>query len=216
MEQIFKDPLKLVGLTIVATALLSGFVVVWPFEPIERHGSFADSTPPEALALEGAQVYYEEGCQYCHSQNLRPLPSEVLRFADGESYGDAVLPVATEYMFESPAQRGSTRIGPDLTRVAGRLTEDEVRAVLRGGGQAGSLAASYHPYAGLFETDAGINPLFLSWRIRMLREVAVPLSDPYQKSVWWALEDATRGDALVAYLISLGQRQLQFRGQFYQ
>ncbi|MCB1306873.1 MAG: cbb3-type cytochrome c oxidase subunit II [Leptospiraceae bacterium] len=214
LEKLTADPIKLTVATILVTALLSALVVWWPFESQGSHGSLAMLTPESPLVLKGQEVYFQEGCQYCHTQQMRPIQSEVQRFADVNQYGYlGVLPSNMEYYYETPAMRGSRRIGPDLSRVA-HMSQSELKSVLTGA-QEGSLAAAYHNYAHLFECESGMNPLFLSWKIRMMMQLQTPYSDPYQKSVVWALEEQTRGDALLAYLQSLGKKQLEFAGKFY-
>ena len=65
--------------------------------------------PYSALELAGRDLYVREGCYTCHSQMIRQLPFDVLR------YGAASLP--EESMYDHPFQWGSKRIGPDLARV---------------------------------------------------------------------------------------------------
>ena len=71
-----------------------------------------EKTPYSALELAGRDIYIREGCYTCHSQMVRPMKSEVLR------YGDASRP--EEYIYDHPFQWGSRRIGPDLARVGGK------------------------------------------------------------------------------------------------
>lgn len=65
--------------------------------------------PYTPLQLAGRDVYVKEGCYNCHSQMIRTMPSEVLR------YGAASIP--EESMYDRPFQWGSKRTGPDLARV---------------------------------------------------------------------------------------------------
>lgn len=68
--------------------------------------------PYTALELAGRDIYVREGCYVCHSQMVRTLPAEVLR------YGAASLP--EESMWDHPFQWGSKQTGPDLARVGGK------------------------------------------------------------------------------------------------
>ncbi|MCA9513315.1 MAG: cytochrome-c oxidase, cbb3-type subunit II, partial [Myxococcales bacterium] len=70
------------------------------------------ATPYTPLELLGRDIYVREGCYVCHSQQIRPFVSEVLR------YGDAST--ATESIYDHPFQWGSKRTGPDLARVGGK------------------------------------------------------------------------------------------------
>jgi cytochrome c oxidase cbb3-type subunit I/II len=65
--------------------------------------------PYTPLELAGRDIYLREGCYLCHSQQIRPIVSEVLR------YGKAST--VEESMYDHPFQWGSKRTGPDLARV---------------------------------------------------------------------------------------------------
>jgi cytochrome c oxidase cbb3-type subunit I/II len=65
-----------------------------------------DYTPTEQL---GRGVYVREGCWYCHSQYVRPVTGETRRWGPVSEAG--------EYAYDVPHLFGTRRIGPDLTRV---------------------------------------------------------------------------------------------------
>lgn len=65
--------------------------------------------PYTPLELAGRDIYVSEGCYVCHSQQIRPIAAEVLR------YGKAST--VEESMYDHPFQWGSKRIGPDIARV---------------------------------------------------------------------------------------------------
>jgi cytochrome c oxidase cbb3-type subunit I/II len=65
--------------------------------------------PYTPLELAGRDVYIREGCYLCHSQMIRKLPFDVLRFGQASTI--------EESMYDRPFQWGSKRIGPDLARV---------------------------------------------------------------------------------------------------
>lgn len=71
--------------------------------------------PYTALELTGRDIYVREGCYNCHSQMIRTLPEDVLR------YGKASLP--EESMYDRPFQWGSKRTGPDIARVGGKYPD---------------------------------------------------------------------------------------------
>ncbi len=71
--------------------------------------------PYTALELAGRDIYVREGCYTCHSQMIRSLPADVVRF------GPASLP--EESMYDRPFQWGSKRIGPDLARIGGKYPD---------------------------------------------------------------------------------------------
>lgn len=68
--------------------------------------------PYTPLELAGRDVYIREGCYVCHSQMIRQLPFDVLR------YGEAST--VEESMYDRPFQWGSKRTGPDLARVGNK------------------------------------------------------------------------------------------------
>jgi len=71
----------------------------------------------EALRL-GRQVYIGEGCWHCHSQFIRPVSNESLRWG----------PVSKSEEYQNELQRpvlfGTRRVGPDLSREGGRRGND--------------------------------------------------------------------------------------------
>jgi cytochrome c oxidase cbb3-type subunit I/II len=71
--------------------------------------------PYTPLQLEGRDIYVREGCYLCHSQMIRPLVSETLR------YGAYSRP--EESVYDRPFQWGSKRTGPDLARVGGKYPD---------------------------------------------------------------------------------------------
>jgi hypothetical protein len=66
----------------------------------------------------GREIYVAEGCWHCHSQYVRPVSNEGLRFGE--------VSVAEEYQNEmqQPVLFGTRRVGPDLTREFGKRTND--------------------------------------------------------------------------------------------
>jgi cytochrome c oxidase cbb3-type subunit I/II len=66
-------------------------------------------TPYTPLELAGRDLYIREGCYVCHSQQIRPLAAEVLRYGPPST--------VAESMYDRPFQWGSKRTGPDLARV---------------------------------------------------------------------------------------------------
>ena len=73
----------------------------------------SDYSPLESL---GRAVYIREGCWYCHSQYVRPVAGEELRWGPVSEAG--------EYAFDLPHLFSTRRIGPDLTRVGLKYADD--------------------------------------------------------------------------------------------
>lgn len=72
-------------------------------------------TPYSVVELEGRDIYIREGCNNCHTQTVRPLRTEVLR------YGEYSKP--EEFAYDRPFLWGSRRTGPDLNRVGGKYPD---------------------------------------------------------------------------------------------
>ena len=106
---------------ILIVVAIGGLVEVAPLffveSTIEKVQGMRPYTP---LELEGRNIYVREGCYLCHSQMIRPLRDEV------ERYGHYSL--AAESMYDHPFQWGSKRIGPDLSRVGGKYSDEWHRA----------------------------------------------------------------------------------------
>ncbi len=83
----------------------------------EHYGEPDDDNLADALIL-GRQLYIGEGCWHCHSQFVRPVSNEELRWGE----------VAETWEFQNELQRpvmfGTRRVGPDLSREGGRHSND--------------------------------------------------------------------------------------------
>lgn len=104
-----------VVLTFVAVAIGGAVQII----PMVTHPDAVSMTKKQtrytALELMGRDVYLREGCYTCHSQMVRPLLEDVLR------YGNHSEP--WESMYDHPFQWGSKRTGPDLARVGGKYPD---------------------------------------------------------------------------------------------
>jgi len=69
----------------------------------------------------GREVYISEGCMYCHTQQVRPIVSDV---------GLGPVSMAGDYANDEPHQLGLTRLGPDLMHAGSRSPTDSVRWTL--------------------------------------------------------------------------------------
>jgi cytochrome c oxidase cbb3-type subunit 1 len=68
------------------------------------------------LEQKGRRVYIREGCWYCHSQFVRPVTGEDLRWGP--------ISQAGEYVYDQPHMLSTRRIGPDLTRIGRKYGDD--------------------------------------------------------------------------------------------
>ena len=67
--------------------------------------------PYRPLELAGRDLYVREGCYNCHSQMIRTLKPDILRYGAGQGYSRL-----GESIYDRPFQWGSRRTGPDLAR----------------------------------------------------------------------------------------------------
>ncbi len=94
---------------------IGGLVEIVPLFLIKNTvETVAGVRPYTPLELLGSNIYQREGCYLCHSQMIRPLQEEWLR------YGHYSL--AAESQFDHPFLWGARRIGPDLARVGGKYS----------------------------------------------------------------------------------------------
>jgi len=71
-----------------------------------------------AALREGRDAYVREGCWHCHSQFVRPVSNEDLR------WGRISYPAEYQNELQLPQLFGTRRVGPDLIREAGRRSND--------------------------------------------------------------------------------------------
>ncbi|CAN7664647.1 cytochrome-c oxidase, cbb3-type subunit II [Pseudorhodoferax sp. LjRoot39] len=149
--------------------------------------------PYTALQLAGRDVYLREGCYNCHSQMIRPLQAETLR------YGHHSL--AGEFVYDHPFQWGSKRTGPDLHRVGGKYNDEWHRIHLLNPRDV--VPESNMPaYAWL--DKATIDGAQLAANMRALRRLGVPYSDEEIAKAPADVKGRTEMEATIAYLQSLG------------
>ncbi len=115
----------------VVAAVLCGFLatVVLPgLDPSARAARAAALTPDQQR---GRWVYAREGCVACHTQQVRVVEA---RFGMVRGQGDVGGgSTSAQYAGQNPALLGHLRLGPDLTRVAGRSSRQELKSLLRSG-----------------------------------------------------------------------------------
>ncbi len=103
------------ALTVVAV-LIGGVAELVPAVVLSARGVDPRKNPPySALEVEGRDVYVREGCYTCHSQMIRPLYAETLRYGDPTTIAETA--------WDHPFQWGSKRTGPDLARVGGKYPD---------------------------------------------------------------------------------------------
>ncbi len=149
--------------------------------------------PYTALQLAGRDIYQREGCYNCHSQMIRALHAETLRYGPYSQAG--------EFVYDHPFQWGSKRTGPDLHRVGGRYSDEWHRVHLispRDVVPESNMPA--YPWLQKHKVDAAA----MGTHMKALRSVGVPYADADIDGAAAAVKDKTEMDALIAYLQVLG------------
>ena len=83
----------------------------------EAYGEPTEENCADALRL-GRSLYVGEGCWHCHSQFVRPVSNESLR------YGAVSETWEYQNELQRPVMFGTRRVGPDLSREGGRHAND--------------------------------------------------------------------------------------------
>ncbi|MCC5834041.1 MAG: cytochrome-c oxidase, cbb3-type subunit I [Opitutales bacterium] len=145
--------------------------------------------PYTPLELAGRDIYIAEGCYTCHSQQIRTLRSDVLRYGDYSRIGESI--------YDFPFQWGSKRTGPDLSREGGKRPNswhfDHMEDPL-----STSPGSNMPPYPWLLEQDLDFEKMHR--RIRVQRMLGVPYPDWSKEEVVALMEE--QADEIVADLRS--------------
>ncbi len=120
----------LVAVVAVFMFLGSYFTMVVPLTDATLYVPTKDAKPYTEMEMRGRQIYLQEGCVYCHTQQVRNLLEETQRYGMGEEetfkrFGIRALIQAPpsqpgEFVYDSPHFLGTRRAGPDLARVGGK------------------------------------------------------------------------------------------------
>jgi cytochrome c oxidase cbb3-type subunit I/II len=97
---------------VIACVTASLFEIIPMFLIRSNVPTIATVKPYTPLELAGRDVYIAEGCNNCHSQMIRPIRAETVRYGEYSKPG--------EFVYDHPFLWGSRRIGPDLQRIGGK------------------------------------------------------------------------------------------------
>jgi cytochrome c oxidase cbb3-type subunit 2 len=179
---------------VLLTVLVGGVVEIVPLffqrsttQPVEG------LKPYTPLQLAGRDVYIREGCYNCHSQMIRPLRAETLRYGPYSQAG--------EFVYDHPFQWGSKRTGPDLARVGGKYSDEWHRIHLIN--PRDLVPESNMPAYPWLEKTA-LAPADLAPKMKALRTLGVPYSDEQIAKAAEEVKDKTELDAVIAYLQVMG------------
>jgi len=179
---------------ILLTVAVGGLVEIVPLffqksttQPVEG------LKPYTPLQLAGRDIYIREGCYNCHSQMIRPLRAETLRYGH--------YSVAGEFVYDHPFQWGSKRTGPDLHRVGGKYSDEWHRIHLN---NPRDLVPESNMPAYSWLAGGALDPEDMAPKMRALRIVGVPYTDDEITKAGEEVKGKSDLDALVAYLQVLG------------
>jgi cytochrome c oxidase cbb3-type subunit I/II len=165
-------------LTFIAVAA-GGLIQIIPTALVNRAQNVEDriQVPYTPLELAGRDIYVSEGCYNCHSQMIRTLVPDVLRYGDYSRLGESI--------YDHPFQWGSRRIGPDLARVGGKYPNVwHYRHMMNPRDL--SIGSNMPNYPWLFTTKTDVAAL--PSKLRVQRTLGVPYPD-YTEAEITALVD---------------------------
>ena len=211
-EKLLLNALPFSLLTFVAVGA-GGFIQIVPTIMLHKAENVEDriQVPYTPLELAGRDIYVSEGCYTCHSQMIRTMVPDVLRYGDYSRLGESI--------YDHPYQWGSKRTGPDLARVGGKYPDvwhyrhmENPRSV--------SVGSNMPSYPWLLEKNTNIAAL--PAKIRVQRTLGVPFDNLSPQEIFdhanaqaKAIADNLRDSgvyvapekqivALIAYLQKLG------------
>ncbi|MDT3683336.1 MAG: cytochrome c [Truepera sp.] len=154
--------------------------------------------PMTEIVQRGIDVYVAEGCVACHTQQVRPLEMDAV-WGRPSAPGDyAYVTPSSWWAPYAPAVLGSERTGPDLTNVGARQSSDVWQYM--------------HLYNPRSVVPDSVMPAY-PWLFDRVTTVpsgktAVPVPAHFAPKDGSLVVPNEKGEALVAYLLSLKQPSL--------
>jgi len=148
-------------------------------------------TPYSPLEVAGRDIYIREGCYLCHSQMVRPMRAEILRYGEWTR--------AAEYQYDRPFLLGSRRLGPDLQRQGGKYPDAWHYEHMRDP-RSTSPGSVMPPYPWLHRRK--IDPADITASVRALQKAGTPYTGVDETSVAGSLQQ--QGSSITASLATSG------------
>ena len=212
-EKLLLNALPFTILTFLAV-VVGGLIQIVPTVVVQKAQNVEDriQVPYTPLALAGRDIFVREGCYTCHSQMIRTLVPDVLRYGTYSRLGESI--------YDHPFQWGSKRNGPDLARVGGKYPNvwhlrhmEDPRSI--------SVGSNMPTYGWLLQnnTDVGALPA----KIKVQRMLGVPYGPLTAQQIFDNVNEQSKAIALdlrasgayvapekeivalIAYLQSLGK-----------
>lgn len=187
-----KRPTQLLIFSFIAVAI-GGIVEFVPTFLVESNiQTIPHVKPYSPLELEGRDIYIREGCNNCHSQQVRPFRSETVRYGEYSKSGENV--------YDHPFLWGSKRTGPDLARAgntSSKMYKDAGWHYQHMKDPRITSEGSIMPaYPWLIEDDADYSKI--EDKIQAMRSLGVPYEEGYEK---YAKEDLyNQADSISSFL----------------
>ncbi|HKT32252.1 MAG TPA: cbb3-type cytochrome c oxidase subunit II [Gammaproteobacteria bacterium] len=180
-----KALILIAGGSTLVYAILAVLMGVLPGIELSKTPPGPGVEPLTPLEAEGRDVYVANGCSYCHTQQVRPLPED-------RPFGRPIA--AGDLAYQTPELLGSERNGPDLSNIGNR--------------QPSKVWQYMHLYDPRSVQPQSIMPDF-SFLFRVVSEAppgvtAIPVPKPYAPAQGVVIP-THKAVALVAYLLSLKQ-----------
>lgn len=197
-----KDHRLLFGTVLVVFVVLTLMIAVWPAWWVQTHNEpLPESEPLSESERRGLQVYVSEGCVYCHTQQVRPLPQDTSRYGRASAPGDYARLEPTGPWRQTPSVLGTERTGPDLSNIGER--------------QPGATWHHIHLYQPRALVEGSVMPAY-PWLYEVTArpdsgDTVVPVPGEHAPDDGQVVA-TERAEALVAYLQSLQQPPLPGRG----
>ncbi|MBI4625251.1 MAG: cytochrome-c oxidase, cbb3-type subunit I [Verrucomicrobia bacterium] len=172
-DRLLINSLPFTILTVLAV-FAGGMIQIIPTVITHRAANVEDrrQIPYTPLELAGRDIYVREGCYTCHSQMIRTLVPDVLRYGDYSRLGESI--------YDYPFQWGSKRNGPDLARVGSKYPNvwhlrhmEEPRSI-----SVGSNMPAY-PWLLVNNTDVAVLPA----KIAAQRTLGVPYPESSDQQI---------------------------------
>ncbi len=165
-----RKPVQFMVLSLIVVAI-GGVIEIIPTMIVKSNVPTISSVKPYTpLELEGRDLYVKEGCYNCHSQLIRPLRFETVRYGEYSKSG--------EFVYDHPFQWGSKRTGPDLAREGGlRNNFWHYQHMIRPKEiSPGSIMPAY-----TWMRDNDLDISLTERKINAMRTLGVPYAEGYEK-----------------------------------
>jgi cytochrome c oxidase cbb3-type subunit I/II len=197
-DRLIENWLPFTVLTLIAVAF-GGLLQIIPTVMVNRGENITGrlQTLYTPLELSGRDIYIKEGCYNCHTQMVRQLVPDVIRYGTSGVKDD--YSHIGESIYDHPFQWGSKRTGPDLAREGSK--RDLLWQVLHLRDPRSMDETSTMPnYPWLFDQKFDIDAL--PKKIAVQRTLGVP----YEPMTADVIKDKARKQALEIHEILKGQQ----------